>query len=350
MRKSRIFLIITLLVLSVGGYFGYTYYQKIYGNKITVEGEGYFYIPTGTNLNGLAEKLHSEGIINSKEDFLWLADQKKFTDKKVRPGKYQLQNGWTNNDLINHLRVGNEMEVRITFNNCRTLPEMAGRVSKTIESDSASILAFMQNEKTIQKYGFNKNTFITMFLANTYNVEWDTSPEEFVQRMADEYKKFWGKTGTGRGSKLARTGLSQSQVYIMASIVKGEFDNPNNPTELKRIAGLYINRLNEGMLLQSDPTVKFALGDPTIRRLLYKDLEVESPYNTYKYKGLPPGPINMPEISYLDAVLDYEDHDYVFMCAKPDNMKGHNFAKTLSQHNAYANEYRAWLNSRKIMR
>ncbi len=350
MRKSRIFILITVVLLSVGGYFGYSYYQKIYGNAITVKGEGYFYIASGTDLAKLTDQLHADGIINSKEDFLWLAEKKKFDDKKVRPGKYQLQDGWTYNDLINHLRAGNELEVKVTFNNCHSLEEMAGRVSKNIESDSASILEFLKKEETRNKYKFNELTFITMFLPNTYNFEWDTSPEEFVQRMADEYKKFWKDVPKGRGERLAKTGLKQSEVYILASIVKGEFDNPNNPTELRRIAGLYINRLNQGMLLQSDPTVKFALGDPTIRRLLYKDLEVESPYNTYKYKGLPPGPINMPEISYLDAVLNFERHDYIYMCAKPDNIKGHNFAETLDQHNEYARQYRAWLNAQKIMR
>jgi UPF0755 protein len=350
MSKSKIILIVTAILLSAGGYFGYTYYQKIYGNAINVKGDGIIYIKTGTDLKELADFLEKEGIIKSKDDFLWLAEQKNLTDKKVRAGKYKLEQGWTNNELINMFRAGNELEVRITFNNCRTLPEMAGRVSKNIESDSVSLLAYMQKDEVISKYGFTKNTFITMFLPNTYNAEWDTSPEEFVQRMADEYKKFWSKEGTGRGSKLARTGLTQSQVYILASIVKGEFDNPNNETELKRIAGLYINRLQDGMKLESDPTVKFALGDPTIRRLLYKDLEVESPYNTYKHKGLPPGPINMPELSYLDAVLNFEEHNYIFMCAKPDNIKGHNFSKTLDQHNEYARQYRSWLNSVKIMR
>jgi UPF0755 protein len=349
MRK-KIFILVTLGVLGIGGYFGYNYYQKIYGNRIVLKDEGIYYIKTGWKLTDLADNLYDNGIIKSKEDFLWLADQKKFTDKKVHPGKYQLQKGWSNNDLINFLRLGNELEVKVTFNNVRTLPEMAGRVSKNIESDSAALIAYLSQDAVVQKYGFNKNTFITMFLANTYNFEWDTSPEEFVQRMADEYKKFWKDKQFGRGERLLKTGLTQSEVYILASIVKGEFDNPNNPTELKRIAGLYINRLQCGMKLQSDPTVKFALGDPTIRRLLYKDLEVESPYNTYKHEGLPPGPINMPEISYLDAVLDFEEHEYVYMCAKPDNMKGHNFAKSLSQHNAYANEYRAWLNKIKIMR
>lgn len=350
MRKSRIFILITVVLLSVGGYFGYSYYQKIYGNKITVEGEGIYYIKSGWKLQDLTDDLVQRGIINSKEDFLWLAEKKKFGDAKVRPGKYQLQDGWTNNDLINHFRAGNELEVKVTFNNCRTLPEMAGKVARNIESDSASILAYLSKSETIAKYKFSESTFITMFLANTYNFEWDTSPEEFVQRMADEYKKFWKDVPKGRGERLLKTGLKQSEVYILASIVKGEYDDPSNEKELKRIAGLYINRIRKGMLLQSDPTVKFALGDPTIRRLLFKDLEVESPYNTYKYKGLPPGPINMPEITFLDAVLNYEEHDYIYMCAKPDNIKGHNFAETLDQHNEYARQYRAWLNKQNIMR
>lgn len=347
MRK--IILIIVLLVIIVGGYFAYNYYQLIYGNKITIEGDGIYYIKTGTNLDVLASDLESKGIIKSKKDFLWLAEKKSFNDAKVKAGKYKFESGWTNNDLINHLRVGNEIEVNVTFNNTRTLPQVAGAVSKNIEADSASLMEYFSREDVISKYGFNKNTFITLFLANTYRMEWDTSPEKFVQRMADEYKKFWNKE-TGRGGKLARTGLTQSQVYILASIIKGELDNPNKKDELERIAGLYINRLNQGIMLQSDPTVKFALGDPTIRRLLYKDLEVESPYNTYKHTGLPPGPINMPEISYLDAVLDFEEHDYIYMCAKPDNVKGHNFAKTLAQHNEYARLYRNWLNKNKINR
>ena len=202
-----------------------------------------------------------------------------------------------------------------------------------IEADSADIAALLKDEETAKKYGFNKQTFCSMFIPNTYEFWWNTSAEEFVQRMADEYKKFWNDDRKAKANEL---GLSQSQVSTLASIVESETQKND---EKARIAGVYINRLKKDWLLQADPTVVFAAGDFTIKRILNKHLEINSPYNTYKYKGLPPGPICIPSTTSIDAVLNYEHHNYMYFCAKEDFSGYHNFATTNAQHEANARRY-----------
>ena len=282
-------------------------------------------------------------MIKNKESFLWLCEKKKFGNDNLKPGKYQLKNGWSNNDLINFFRLCNDIKVNITFNNVRTLEQLAGKVAQNIEADSSEIVAKLLNEETYTYYGFKKETFITMFMPNTYQFEWDTDADEFIKRMSEEYKKFWTEE---RKNKARAIGLSQSDVSILASIVQAE--QGKHRDEWPTIAGLYINRIKKGIKLQSDPTVKYAVGDFNLRRVLNKHLEVDSPYNTYKYEGLPPGPILLPDIRAIDAVLNYEKTDYIYMCAKPEYSGKHNFSKTLDQHNQYAKQYREWLNKEGI--
>jgi UPF0755 protein len=251
----------------------------------------------------------------------------------------------SNNELINLLRAGMQEPVKVTFNTVRTKEQLAGKVAKNIEADSLSIITLLNDADFCAKYGFDRYKIITLFLPNTYEFYWNTSAEDFVERMAKEYKNFWNEE---RKQKAKKIGLTQSEVATLASIVQAE--QSIHRSEWPMVAGLYMNRINKGMMLQSDPTLIFAIGDFTINRVLNKDKEIESPYNTYKHIGLPPGPILLPETKAIDAVLNFEKHEFVYMCAKEDLSGYHNFSKTLSQHNIYAQRYREALNKRGIMR
>jgi UPF0755 protein len=224
----------------------------------------------------------------------------------------------------------------------RTKEDLAGKVSKYLIADSISILNLFSDENQIQKFGFTTETYRTMFIPNTYQFYWTTSAEEFAQRMKTEFDRFWNNE---RRKKAEQINLTPAEVTVLASIVQSETAKNE---ELARISGLYINRLNRGQFLQADPTVKYAVGDFTLKRILNVHLEIDSPYNTYKYVGLPPGPINFPETSAIDAVLNHERHNYIYMCAKEDFSGFHNFAVTLTEHNRNAAKYRAALNRNNI--
>lgn len=334
--------------IAIGGYFGYEFYSKVYKSNVVIKGKdaAFIFIKTGSTLDDVAEMLSSNGLIENKASFLWLSEKKNYKDKNIVPGKYEIRNGWSNTDLIGHLRAGRgRLEVKITFNNVRTLEQIAGQVGGSIEADSAQLISVFTNPDTVSKYGFNSRTFVTLFIPNTYQMDWATDAGEFLQIITKNYKEFWNEND--RKSKATILGLSQSEVTILASIVYAEQKSPR-AKEWNRIAGLYVNRLKKGMKLQSDPTVIYGIGDFTIERVLNKHLEYDSPYNTYVYSGLPPGPINIPEPTVIDAVLNYEDHDYIYMCAKADNSGTHAFAETLDQHNENARAFRQWLDKRGI--
>lgn len=321
------------------------YHVWLESKKINVEIEEpiAFYIPSGSNLNDVANLLEAREIISDKPAFLTVSDQMNYKADKVVAGKYTIQPGLTNKELITYLRGGYGVEaVSVTFNNVRTLEELAGKACVNIEADSIELLNWLTNADSISRYGFNQNTIITLFIPNTYEFYWNTSVSDFVSRMAEEYKAFWTDE---RKQKAAAIGLSQSEVATMASIVQEESIMND---ERNTIAGVYVNRVNNGWLLQADPTVKFALGDWTIQRVLFEHLEVDSPYNTYKYPGLPPGPISLPSIDAMDAVLNYEKHDYFYFCANADFSGYHVFAKTLAEHNRNAQAFQAEMNRRGI--
>lgn len=298
------------------------------------------FIKSNSNIDDVADAMDEADILADRTSFIRLAELKNYKGKNIVPGKYRITGEMTNNDLINHLRKGNgRQEVNVTFNNCLNIEQLAGKVSVQLELDSAKLVDLVNSKELIDKYGFNDKTISTLFIPNTYRFQWSTNEQEFVDRMAVEYKKFWNDD---RKAKLKSQKLTQSQVAILASIVEEEQNL--HPEEWKRIAGVYTNRLDRGILLQADPTVKFALGDRTIKRLLFKHLEVNSPYNTYKYAGVPPGPLRIPSTKSMDAVLNHEEHKFIYFCAKPGGEGYHSFAKTLSQHNANANAYHRWLN------
>jgi len=347
--KKRILLIV-VLVLGIAGYFGYPYF-RVYQIRNTPTESG-FNLPISSEMSyaELGEVLQNSGFIESSSDFIILVKHKGYQDEKIPSGKLKIENAWdTYNSLVNNIHyyanpaIQKRVIVNVVINNVRTIEDVARVVSKQINADSISLSTIFNNDSIIAHYGFTKETFPTFFMPNTYECYSDITPEQFIQKLAGSYKNFWNAS---RIQKAADLGLSQSEITTLASIVyeeqKVKFD------EQAKIAGLYINRLNNGWKLQADPTVKYAVGDFTLRRLLYRHLEVESLYNTYKHEGLPPGPISIPELQTIDAVLNYESHEYFFMCAKPEYTGYHNFSKTLHQHNVYSSEYHKWIDQQNI--
>ncbi len=340
-KKTIKFILLVLISIAVGiGIYAYSVYQDIF--KSNVSEETYLYIPTGSDYNDVIDSLKALNILTDFDAFLKTAVLKNYKEK-IYSGRYYLSKNMTNNELVNTLRSGKQTPVKLTFNNIRTVEELASKVSKIIEPDSVELTVLLNNESFIETYGYTQQTIIGMFIPNTYEFYWNTSAEKFIEKMYSEYNKFWTDN---RISKAKELNLTKQEVTVLASIVQAEQREHNS--EKAKIAGLYINRIKRGMLLQSDPTLIFASGDFTIKRVLNKDKEIESPYNTYKYLGLPPGPINMPEISSLDAVLNYESHNYIFMCAKEDFSGYHNFATNAKQHGIYARRYQQAMNKKKI--
>lgn len=321
------------------------------GSKNTINtSEASFYVETGITLDELAEQLVDENIIENKESFLSVAEYKDITDDKIGAGKYLISKNTEIKTLINGFtlnRLGNgnkEVEVQVIFNNCQDLKDIASRVSKQIELDSAAFVNYILSDSILNKYGFSEERIIALFLPNTYNFYWDTDETEFVSRMASQFKKFWTPS---RLEKLKKQGLdSQSDAVTLASIVYKEQDK--FPEEWETIAGLYLNRIENNWKLQSDPTFRYCWGDKLdgVQRLTYEHRDIDCPYNTYIYAGLPPGPICVPPAEVVDAVLNAEDNDYFYMCAKPDGNGLHNFARTNAEHNRNAKKFQNWLNNR----
>ncbi|HLN21921.1 MAG TPA: endolytic transglycosylase MltG [Bacteroidales bacterium] len=301
------------------------------------------YIPTGSDYESVFNNLVTQLKIKKPEMLEWIAKRKKF-DTHFRAGKYSVPDGTTYMDLIDMLRSGRQKPVNITFNNIRTLSQLAGKVGGRIEADSASIIRFLSDESNFSSDGFTKETVIGVFIPNTYEFLWNTDAKGFYNRMLKEYKAFWNDDRIERANKL---GLTPNEVSILASIVDDEVAKAD---EKPRIAGVYLNRIRIGMPLQACPTIKFALNDFTITRVLTKYLVVDSPYNTYKHKGFPPGPVGCPSIEGIESVLNAEKHNYLYFAAKADFSGYHNFSRTLSEHNRYANQYQRELDRRKIFK
>jgi UPF0755 protein len=300
------------------------------------------YIVTGSGLSDVQDTLKTRGIQFNESSFKTTAALMRYHDEKVRAGKYVVKHGMSNREIISKLRSGSQDPQKVVITNIRMLPNLAGRAARYFESDSLTLLNYLNQPNTYELYGFNRENFLTMFLPNTYEMFWTTTPEKFVSRMHREYEKFWTQD---RLEKLKSNNIDKTQAYIVASIVEKESNYaPERPT----IAGVYLNRLKNGEKLQADPTVVFAVGDFTLKRVLYSHLTFDSPYNTYMNYGLPPGPICMPSLSSLDAVINAEKHEYLFFCARPDNSGIHVFAKDYSAHLKNAAAFSKWLNERNI--
>lgn len=301
----------------------------------TSGGKAVIYVQPGTTLGQLNSILDSAVIIRNIKGFK-LAAKIRNLDGTIKPGRYEINPGMSNKELVRMFRLGLQKPHNLTLSgNIRSLEKLASVVSQKISADSASVLEVLEDKQLIDSLGFTPESFPGMFLLNTYEVYWTSTPQEIVRRLHREYSKFWNEQRNNLASKL---GLTPQEVTTLASIVAEE---SNLASEHPVIAGVYLNRLKKGMPLQADPTIKYALNDPSIKRILYKHLEVDSPYNTYKRGGLPPGPITIPAPSVIDAVLNHSNHNYLYFCAKPSLDGSHSFATTLSQHNRNAAAYQA---------
>lgn len=340
--KYKIIIAAVAVILIAGAVIGLQFYNTYFAPNVT-DNEKYLFVRTGSDMDAVLKELGDKKILNNIESFQKAALKMELYTR-LKPGKYTLKKGMNNRNLINMIKAGNQEPVRLKFQGLRTKQNFAGYLSRQLEPDSLTFINYLDSNKVIEKYGFDKDNFYTMFIPNTYEMYWNTAADDFLERMHQEYSKFWTAT---RKDKAAALKLTPIEVTILASIVDGEalYDK-----EMPIIAGLYLNRLSKGIKLQADPTVIFANGDFTVNRVTGPLLRIESPYNTYKNAGLPPGPIMMPSIAAIDAVLNKENHDYIYMCAKEDFSGYHNFAKTRAEHEVNANKYRAALDARKIFR
>lgn len=341
----KIILFGILLVFIIAGIEISRIYHKAYAANIFTPDKKtvYICIPTGSSCEDVFRILYDANLVKNKHSFEWVADRKNYR-KHVNPGRYRINNRMSNNDLVNILRAGIQEPVSLVFNNVRTPEDLAGKVAAQIEPDTADILSLFYDAAYLESLGFDSCTIPGMFIPNTYECWWNVSAKGFFERMKKEYDRFWNLE---RKFKADRIKLSPNEVSTLASIVEGE---TSKTEEYRRIAGVYMNRLNRGIRLQADPTIKFALKNFALKRILKKHTTVNSPYNTYMHAGLPPGPISMPSVTAIEAVLDYERHDYIYFCAKEDFSGYHNFAHTLEQHNRNARSYQRALNRQRIMK
>ncbi len=344
-KKEIIILFIVATLISLGMLTWLKYHKVIFGSNVNtgLQQNVDLYIPSNPTFEEVIELLTLSGTISDIKSFIWVAERKGYSTK-AKGGRYVLRNGMSNNELVNILRAGRQTPVNVTFNNIRTIEDLAGQLAKRLEPDSLQFISALNDNDLINSLGFKPEVILAMIIPNSYQMFWNTSANGFITRMHQEYERFWNDQRT---SKAEQIGLTKLEVSILASIVDEEtIKNDEKPV----VAGLYINRLNKGMRLQADPTIKYVIGDFTVNRVLSKDLKIDSPYNTYIYAGLPPGPIRMPSISGIDGVLNHEKHSHLYMCAKDDFSGYHNFAQTLKQHNQNAAKYRKALRRLKIYR
>jgi UPF0755 protein len=314
------------------------------GNGVVPKGEKAIILVTeNSSYEQVIDSVRLHLAIKDERILNWVARKKKYPSL-IKPGRYIVEKKMSYVKFINMLRAGNQVPVNLTFNNIRTIYQVAGKAGKLIEADSANIAAFLSDPENYRDEGFTKESIISVFIPDTYSFFWNTSAGGFYSRMLREYHKFWNKA---RVIKAMEENLSPIEVATLASIVDDEVVKSD---EKPKIAGVYLNRLKAGMPLQADPTIKFALNDFSIARILTKHLQVNSPYNTYKYRGLPPGPIGCPTKEGIEAVLNAEKHEYYFFVAKADFSGYHNFSRTLAEHNRYAVEYQKELDRRKIFK
>lgn len=341
-KYRKIILVIGAVVVLIVTLMAASFYRKYFTANVTGKQE-YLYIHTGANYNDVFKTIQDEEIVKDAGTFDEAAEGMRYKTR-VKPGRYRLHEGMTNRRLINMLASGSQEAVELSFHNLRQKKDFAGFVAKKLETDSASVMRLLDSTEFLKKYGFDTTNVYTMFIPNTYQVYWNTSPEKFFRRMYVNYEKYWTPE---HKQKAAALNLSPIKVSILASIVDAEALHDD---EMPTVAGLYLNRLHKGMKLESDPTLIFALQDFTIKRVLNKDKEVISPYNTYTHTGLPPGPIMMPSVNALNSVLDYKKNDYLYMCAKADFSGYHAFATNMDDHLKNARLYREALDKRNIKR
>lgn len=342
MRKAISIGVIILAVLAMGVVYIYYQFQERTMVPADLE-ETTVAIPTNSSFEEVVDILTKQGIVRDEMIFRQLAEYMKYERNPMRAGRYEVKPGWSMIRLIRHLRGGPQAPVDVILTNERLPRDVAGKVGRFIEADSVDFVQLFNDESYLQQIGYSKETLMSLFIPNTYEFFWNTSPKEFMERMIREHEAFWKRND--RLEKAEKIGLSPKEIYTLASIVEKE---TLRAEEKSRIAGVYLNRLRRGMLLQADPTSVFARGDFETPRVTDYHTKFDSPYNTYMYAGLPPGPIAMASISSIDGVLNAEGHDYLFFCAVGDGSGKHAFAETLAGHNQNARRYRENLRRRGL--
>ena len=347
MYFKKILLAVLVIGLIIAAFFANFVYKAMFKENTAFNNEeAYVYVSSNADYKDVREQLIP--LLKDIDAFDALANQKKYTTN-LKAGRFAIKKGMSNNDIINSIR-SNNIPLKLSFNNQERLEDLAGRIAFQIEADSLSLLKQMKDETFFNKNGFNKESALSMYIPNSYEIYWNTSAEGFRDKMLKEYQNFWNAS---RNEKRKALNLSINEVMSIAAIVHKETAKVD---ERPRVAGVYLNRIRKGMPLQADPTVIYAKKlkendfNQVIKRVLYKDLEIDSKYNTYKYPGIPPGPITMPDVSAIDAVLNAENHNYYYFVANVKNFGYHKFAKTLRQHNVNKNEYVRWINNQGINR
>jgi UPF0755 protein len=343
---KKIITIASTVAISILILYGFLLVRQIFSSNTKFEeNEVYVYVPTNSDYT--AVKKIVAPYVQDMDRLDAVANKKKYPNN-VKPGKFLFKKGMNSNDLINALRLN--IEVKLSFNNQERLEDFAGRIGSEIEADSVSLLKAIKDPSFLKENNFNEENILTMFIPNTYELYWNTTATKFRDKMIKEYRIFWNDD---RIAKAKTQGLTPIEATILASIVHKESVKKD---ERPRIAAVYLNRLQKGILLQADPTVIYAVkrnsNDFTqvIKRVLNKDLQVDSPYNTYSVSGLPPGPIAMPDITAIEAVLNPEKHNYIYFCASVERFGYHEFAVTQAQHQQNAEKYYNWINSQGVKR
>jgi len=343
MKKLKLGLVGIILIGIMLGYF--FIYRPIFGSNVQLpdgEQQREFFIPTGMTYDEVGTKLIEEELIIDIKGFHRVAQYMNYP-RHIYPGRYIIEDGMTNRELVQLLRSGKQTPIQYTFVKFRTAEELAIHASERLEMSKEDLLLILEDEAYLDRLAkLSPHNVLAIFIPNTYELYWNISPEEFVKRMYKEYRAFWDDN---RNDKRQNWRLSRLEVMTLASIVEEE---TNKEDERPTVAGVYLNRIRKNWRLEADPTVKYAVGDFSLRRILNVHLEIDSPYNTYKYEGIPPGPICTPSISSIEAILNGERHDYMYMCAKADGSGYHHFSETLQEHLNYARDYHRLLNDQGV--
>ncbi len=328
-----------IIVLVLAG----SFYTVVYKPNISIEtgDKQIIHIPSEAQFNYVVHLLEEKGLIHNTATFRWLSQQMNYKGN-VLPGRYKLKDDMSNVALIRLLRSGQQAPLRLTFLHARYKTEVAGIFCNKLEADSARFIKLLNDKYFLRQFGVTPQNVLTLFIPNTYEFYWNTSSKEVIARMHEEFTRFWNDKRLRQAKALD---LTPHEVIILASIVEEE---TYHDSEESKIAGVYVNRLQKNWKLQADPTLKFAIHDFTLDRVLNKHKKVESPYNTYKHKGLPPGPICLPQRQTIDATLQAQDHEYMYFCAKEDFSGYHYFSKTYAQHLKYARRLQRKLNAKNI--
>lgn len=335
MQNKRKYIVYIFIALAIAvGYLGW----MLAGPTVNEPVEKFFYIHTGANYQDVKDTLIKKKIITGT---FWFDKVAKYLDydKAIKPGKYKINNGMSLINLVRMLRSGNQAPVNLVVTKLRTKEDLAKKLAANFESDSVTVIRFLNSNDSLSKYDLDTNTVMTAVIPNTYTLKWNNTTSFIFKKLYTEQEKFWNQK---RKEQAAALHLTEKEVYTLASIVEEE---TNKQEDKGKIASVYINRMRTGMKLAADPTVKFAMRDFGLKRIYFRHLTFSSPYNTYQVSGLPPGPICTPSIKTIDAVLNAPATDYLFFAAKPDFSGYSNFASTYNEHQKFAKAYQQALDS-----